>query len=352
MDDNIFEIENPSSIKSTSNPYKIFVDGLDFYKNNLSKLNKNKKNEIEKFLLKLLDAAPAQFNVKISIEICNHDYLPLKIVRYLALKPIDIAKPILTHSKILSERDLLVVTSVRGDQHRAVIAARADVTFAISSKLVEKGDEEVMRILTENLNALISQKTFRIIGDKSSNNENLKFLVLNRNDITIKSTEYLLEKFNLAELNEINEKADGPLKIHLEIKIDKLNTNDNFSYKLNDETNAELQNLNQIQKQYLETKITEKALIDAINSGTSDIVICFFSTLTGLGLEDMLECISNADARKFAIASKAKGLKQKTLEEILNSDVWRATPSREKVSDAVRTYKNLKQNIACELLKK
>lgn len=352
MENNIFENGNSQNIASDCNPYQIFIDGLDYYKNNLSKLNKNKKQDIEKFLFKLLDTAPDKFNVKISIEICGHDYLPLKIVRYLALKPIDIAKPILEHSRILSERDLMVVTSVRGDQHRAVIAARADVTFAISSKLAEKGNEEVLRILTENLDALISQKTFKIIGDKSSNNQNLESIILNRSDITIKSTEYLLEKFNLDELIELNKKADGQLKIQLEIKIENLNSNDNYSYKTNNETNTELQNLNKIQRKYVKSQITEKSLIHAINSDTNDIAICFFSILSGLCLEEMLECISNIDVRKLAIASKAKGLKQDTLEEVLNSGVWKSTPSREKVSDAIRTYKNLKQNVACELLNK
>ena len=300
----------------------------------------------------MLDAAPDQLKSKISEEISILDYVPLKIVRYLALKNITVAKPILTHSEVLTERDLLVIISLRGNQHRAAIAARKDITFAISYKLVEKGNDEVIRILTGNVEAMISQRTFKLIADKVTVKTELEEIITTRNDIPANSLEYLLEKFNSSELLNILKNSNGKLKSLIEMKMENLDGDKDQNSNNHSKCNKKLETLYEIKTIYESKEVTEQTLISAIESDEYDVVICLFSILSELHLEETLDVISSADARKLAIASKAKNLKINTVKTFLNSKIWDTPLPKEKVSDAVRTFKGLKQNIACDLLNK
>ena len=337
---------------SNNNPINVFLNGIDIYRENFSMLKNNKKDKIEVFLLNMLDAAPELLKSEISREISTLDYVPLKIVRYLALKNITIAKPILTHCGVLTERDLLVITSLRDNQHRVAIAARKDVTFPLSYKLVEMGNDEVIRVLTSNLNALISQKTFKLIGDKISMKTELDTIIRTRNDISANSLEYLLEKFSPSELLRMLKTTNNKLRLVINDKIEKMSGNKNNNSNGQSNHDEKLESLYELKDTYSSKNVTEQTLVSAINSDEHDIVICLFSILSKLHLEETLDVISNADARKLAIASKATNIKIDTVKKILKSEIWQTALSKEVVSDAIRTYKGLKQNIACELLNK
>lgn len=341
-----------SKILAGENPKEIFIYGINLYRDNYSTLKNDKKNKIEGFLLKLLDTAPEKLKGEISKEISTLDYAPLKIIRYLALKDMTIAKPILTHCEILTERDLLAIIGLRGNQHRAGIAARKDITYPLSYKLVELGNDEVIRVLTANLNALISQKTFKLIGDKITMKAELEEIITTRNDISANSLGYLLEKFSRSELLNILKTSNNRLRSIINDKLENLSGDQNSNSNNQSKCDKKLESLYELLDKYSSKNVTEQTLVSAINSGEQDIVICLFSILSELHLEETLDVISNADARKLAIASKAKNMKIDTVKAFLKSEIWEATLSNETVSDAIRTYKGLKQNIACELLNK
>lgn len=216
-----------NSIHPDENLYDTFISGIHLYRENVSVLKNKKKNEIEVFLFKILDSIPDPLKSKISREISTLDYIPLKIIRYLALKDIAVAEPILMYSRVLTERDLLVIINLRGDQHRAAIAARRDVTFPVSSKLVEKGNDEVIRILVTNLYASISQDTFELIGDKVTKKDELEEIVTTRNDIPTHSLKYLLGKFNNSEHLGILKKSNDKLKSIITTKMHYVSANEN-----------------------------------------------------------------------------------------------------------------------------
>lgn len=340
------------SAKSVENSYDLFISGIELYRNNFNILKDNKKKEIESFLVKMLDSTPEQLNRKISKEISSLDYIPLKIVRYLALKTISVAKPILMHSRVLTERDLLVIINIRGNQHRAAIATRKDVTFPISHKLVEKGNDNVIRTLIANLYAPISQDTFKLIGDKITMKGKLEEIITSRNDISANALKYLLGKFNNQEHLTLLKKSNNKLKSIITNKMEDLSADENCAPDDHSNNDEKLKKLYELRNTYSSQDATEQTLINAIKSDEHDTAICLFSILSELELEETLEVISNADARKLAIVSKAKNLKIGTLKTILNSKIWDPTLSRETVSDAIRTFKSLNQSIARGLLNK
>lgn len=337
---------------SGQNPRDIFISGINLYRENVPLLDASKRNEIEISLLKMFDAVPDQIKRNISTEISVLDHVPLKIVRYLALKNIIVAKPILIHSSALTERDLLTIINLRGNPHRAAIAARKELTFLVSYKLVEKGNDEVIRILMGNDGASISQNTFKLAGNRITIKTELERIITSRNDISANSLEYLLGKFSHNELFNLVTKSNNKLKSIINYKMEDSSDDENSGLNDHSQTDEKLAALYELKKTCLSKDVTEKTLVSAIKSDENDMVICLFSILSELHLEEILEAISNADARKLAIASRAKNIKIDTVTTFLKSQIWETTLSNETVADAIRTYKSLKQNMARTLLNK
>jgi len=217
---------------SNTNLHDTFMAGINLYNERFSLLENNKKNQLEAFLFKIIDTASNKFKRKISKEVSILAHAPLKIIRYLALEKIAVAKPVLTHSTVLAERDLLVIINLRGNQHRAAIAARKDITFPVSYKLVEIGNEEIIRTLVANKNALISEKTFELIGDKITLKAEFEEIIATRKNISASSLKILLAEFSNSELLNILKNSNSKLQSMVKTKMENFSGGQNLEVSM------------------------------------------------------------------------------------------------------------------------
>ena len=77
-------------------------------------------------------------------------FAPRSIVLYLAMEPLEIALPILSHSPALGQLDLLRIADEKGSEHATVIAARPDIGPSLVKHLEQMNDANVLTTLTEN----------------------------------------------------------------------------------------------------------------------------------------------------------------------------------------------------------
>jgi len=108
---------------------------------------------------------------------------PRSVLSQLANDDIEVARPILEKSRSLDEKDLVSIIRTRGREHHEVIAARDDVTWAVSDALVNHGDDEVVEKLVKNEAARISEDTMKRVVERAEQNENLHEPVLSRSDL-------------------------------------------------------------------------------------------------------------------------------------------------------------------------
>lgn len=129
---------------------------------------------------------------KVEVRIRRHiaDYLaersdvPHDLVQFLASDEITVAYPIILHSTLLQDEDLLDIIVNRTKQHRQAIAIRPNISTSVTESLMEQDDPGVMTTLLCNETAEISETAMRKMVDKSIEFDTLREPLIHRREMT------------------------------------------------------------------------------------------------------------------------------------------------------------------------
>lgn len=129
---------------------------------------------------------------KVEVRIRRHiaDYLaertdvPQDLVQFLASDEITVAYPIILHSALLQDEDLLDIIVNRTKQHRQAIAIRPNISTRVTECLLEQDDPGVMTTLLCNETAEISETAMRKMVDKSIEFDTLREPLIHRREMT------------------------------------------------------------------------------------------------------------------------------------------------------------------------
>lgn len=116
--------------------------------------------------------------------LAERDDVPRDLIEFLARDDITIAYPIILHSQILEESDLLDIIVSRTSRHRQAIAIRPNITVALTDKLIEFKESEVMSTLLCNETAAIGEESMRQMVEYSLDEESLREPLLHRDEMT------------------------------------------------------------------------------------------------------------------------------------------------------------------------
>lgn len=155
----------------------------------------------------------AEARAQLADRLCDTDKAPRGLIVRLANDEIDVARPVLENSPVLEDTDLLEVIRHGSEDHRRSIAARTDLSEAVSGELVERGDEQTMARLTGNEGASLSRQSIEKIVVRADGNPGLLQTLESRGDVPadiverIKSTVTDRMKSELTESHpELDEK--------------------------------------------------------------------------------------------------------------------------------------------------
>jgi uncharacterized protein (DUF2336 family) len=115
----------------------------------------------------------------------SHERVPRRLIIALANDvEVQVAAPILTHSKVLTQSDLINVVENRGDAHRLLVTKRDDVGEELSDALVSFGGDRVVESLIRNEAASVSPQTYDKIVDRAIANPDMQAPLVERKSIT------------------------------------------------------------------------------------------------------------------------------------------------------------------------
>jgi uncharacterized protein (DUF2336 family) len=109
---------------------------------------------------------------------------PVKVTHLLANDDeAEVARPILGQSERLDEETLLFAARRKDQQHLLAIARRKSVAQAVAEVLVERGDNEVLRAIADNIDAELSETSFSRLVDHCRDDDVLAASIGARPDI-------------------------------------------------------------------------------------------------------------------------------------------------------------------------
>jgi uncharacterized protein (DUF2336 family) len=111
------------------------------------------------------------------------DPAPMGLMRSLAADTIEVARPVLQHSRALSDADLLQVARTHGQDHLRAISQRPSVSAAVSDAIVERGDDQTLGVLLRNEGAALSRQAHERAVDRAAANPDLHEAVVSRQSL-------------------------------------------------------------------------------------------------------------------------------------------------------------------------
>ncbi len=120
---------------------------------------------------------------------------PTNTVRSLALDDaIEVAEPILSQSNALDDATLTQCIAIKGQEYLLAIATRNKISETVSNQLIAKGNNKVLGTLASNPGAAISDPSFGMLVQKSTDDDWLTECVAGRKDIPEHYLRELLSK--------------------------------------------------------------------------------------------------------------------------------------------------------------
>lgn len=153
----------------------------------------------DEVIAKLTQTIEAKARAKLSIRLADVPNAPVGVVRMLAFDDeIEVARPVLKGSERLNEADLVANAKSKSQQHLAAIAERKTLSEAVTDVLVTRGDRDVAHSVVRNAGARFSDAGFRMLVQRSANDDALALQVGARRDLPRQHFLRLLEQASSA----------------------------------------------------------------------------------------------------------------------------------------------------------
>lgn len=150
--------------------------------------------ELADALLELLvhDLA-AEVRQALAATVAGSSELPVHVARRLAEDRIEIARPVLEQSPVLTDEDLLRVVRTQALQYGLAVAGRARLSETVTEALVAGGHEAVVQRLMENTGAEVSRTTLQRVLQDFAGNDQIHARLIRRPELPYEVVEQLIE---------------------------------------------------------------------------------------------------------------------------------------------------------------
>ncbi len=157
-------------------------------------IDRRTDQELELFAeitLQLYSSASADDRCRLARRMARSARLPGELAKRFASDDIAVALPVLTHSPVFSENDLLDLVESLGSQHLQVLAGRPNLGTEVTDALVRRGDSPVHRIIAGNREIQLSRESMVILVQEALRDVVLREDLLLREDLTPSACETL-----------------------------------------------------------------------------------------------------------------------------------------------------------------
>ena len=161
-----------------------------------------------------------QVRVELAKKVAASNAPVQRTARRLALDVIEVARPVIEHSKSLTEGDILEVIEQKSQDHMLAVTKRPDIGETVSSALVAKGEDRVVASLLQNSTARMDRKTFEAVADRAQNSPVLHAPFVRNQHVPLDLLNNVYLKVEGSLRREIMRKFHGVSPAELEIALE------------------------------------------------------------------------------------------------------------------------------------
>ena len=301
----------------------------DLFVGTADRLNEQQVELFDDVLGRLISKIEGKAIAELSRRLGPIGNAPLNVVQKLARHDdIAVAEPILTHSRRLSDNDLIQIANTKTQAHLMAISGRSQIATMVTDVLLERGDYGVFHRLADNHGASFSDNGFATLVKHSEADQGLAEKVGVRLDIPPRLFQDLLAR------------ATETVRVRLLASTGPENRNriTRILATISDTTHHEAgyqseQDYEQAHKRALlmlsKGKLDETTLMDDAKAGRYAEMIAALSLLCGAPARMIGNLVQSEHAEALLIPCKAGGLGWPTARVVLASGPGRAMSERD-----------------------
>ncbi|WP_373236672.1 DUF2336 domain-containing protein [Cohaesibacter celericrescens] len=259
---------------------------------------------------------------------------PQEIIRRFAFDVISVADPVLRHSPVLTDEDLVKISDVKGETHMVSICMRKSLSCVVTDVLIRSQHGSVLIKLAANKGADISQVGLNILRNSAANDQSLF------QELSLREREQVASGPETAKQPEVKSIIDLPVLWQQIAPLIQESMYDlsRHSYLARYQFDSSLAKADRFSKQgLLENGILRQF---ANNDQFADLV-CGIALLSGFPHQIVARMMSSLNWDQVLCLFKLLGLPERVVQEILECGPWMLCLSRNQCTAVIARYRQL-----------
>ena len=146
---------------------EIFLAVASLYRVQGGDLNPREHSLMQDILRRLVRDVEMAIRIALAERLADDTAAPHDLILLLADDKIEVARPVILRSPLLTETDVLRMIAEHSEAHQAAVAGRANIGEPVTEALVQSNAETVLTTLARNVTARISSHAFETLVEKS-----------------------------------------------------------------------------------------------------------------------------------------------------------------------------------------
>ncbi len=314
-------------------------------------LGSTEKEVITDALMGVISQAERNLRRAIAQKMSVSNSAPLRLILNLVSDDIDIATPVLRHSPVLNDTDLLYIVKAQSKEYWRVIAERTNLSPLLIDALADTRDILTAKTLVHNKNSTLTDHALRVFSVMAEDYEPLTKPLLERKEMTNDLVREIYSFVGYELKNYINANFDIDVSQTFDIAMEEVvneaiqNAHSNFQVTQSMIEEAETLCRNDM--------LTVFEMINYLKRGQVSTFIACFTVFCGLPLPVAEKMLSQERGQGLAIACKGTGIQKSDFINIflLTSRLReKQMVQHSQLNHAIKYYETIEITMAEEIL--
>lgn len=162
---------------------EIYLAVASLYRVQGNHLNQRERSLMREIMNRLTRDVEMAIRIALAERLADDTTVPTDLILMLADDTIEVARPVILRSPLLTDEDMLRLISEHDSAHQEVIAARPHIGEPVTAALAKSNAETVLVTLVRNATAKLSGTTFDTLVEKSKAYVSLQEPITRRPDL-------------------------------------------------------------------------------------------------------------------------------------------------------------------------
>ncbi len=271
-------------------------------------LSNREQELLSDVLISLMRQAESDLRAALSERLSVIPDAPLRLILNLANDDIEVARPVLSKSLILSDLDLIYIMKSRGAEHWQAIATRENLSPQVIDVLADKREEGTAINLSANERAHLTMHALEILTEMGRHNEKIARPLLMRSELPDPLVRKLYDHVG-QELKHYIRDYYGIFSGEVAAAIDNIMLE--FSSAGHDNLFMPNARVMQAARQYADRgKLSLYSMMQSLKRGQISSFIAMFSVYTGISADQTHDYLKQTCGKGLAVVCRANGIQK------------------------------------------